>query len=55
MKINRSNIRLYADVKKVIVNYLSLGVAGVSKRVGLLVNRVLSLEEAEVDRLYQEV
>jgi predicted GH43/DUF377 family glycosyl hydrolase len=55
MKINRSNIRLYADVKKVIVNYLSLGVAGVSKRTGLLVNRVLSLEEVEVDRLYQEV
>ena len=55
MQINRSDIRIKADVKKVIVNYLDLGLPGQSKRVGLMVNRVLALPEEEVSRLYEEV
>lgn len=55
MIINRSDIRIKADVKKVIVNYLDLGLPGQSKRVGLMVNRVLALPEEEVTRLYEDV
>ncbi|GJM35204.1 MAG: glycosidase [Saprospiraceae bacterium] len=55
MQIKRSDIRIHADAKKVIVNYLNLGIPAVSKRIGTLINRVLALDEEEVTRLYQDI
>ncbi len=55
MQIKRSDIRIKADVKKVILNYLNLGKPGASKRIAALVNRILALSEEEVDRLYRDI
>lgn len=55
MQIKRSEERVYADAKKVIVNYLNLGIAAVAGRVDSLVKRVLSMETSEAEQLYLEI
>ncbi len=55
MQVQRSDIRLRADVKKVVVTYLNLGIAETSARVERLIRRILTLDELEVERLFQEV
>ena len=55
LQINRSQIRIQADIKKVILSYLDLGAFDYSDRAAHLVKRIMSLDESEVERLYQEV
>ncbi len=55
MQIKRSDIRIYADAKKVIVKYLNLETAGDSERINILINRILALDEEEVNRLFQDI
>ncbi|MEZ5042836.1 MAG: glycoside hydrolase family 130 protein [Saprospiraceae bacterium] len=55
MQIKRSEKRIYANAKKVIVNYLNLGIAAVAGRVDRLVARILAIKPLEAEQLYQEV
>lgn len=55
MLFKRSAIRICADAKKVILKYLNFGDPATSKRIQAQVGRILDLEEAEVDTLYQGV
>ncbi len=55
MLFNRSDIRICADAKKVILKYLNFGDPATSKRIQAQVDRILQLTDGEVDELYEEV
>jgi predicted GH43/DUF377 family glycosyl hydrolase len=55
MPIKRSDIRIHANSKKVILLYLNLGVQEIAARPGKLVRRILTLEEDEVKQLHHHV
>jgi predicted GH43/DUF377 family glycosyl hydrolase len=55
MQIKRSDIRIYAEAKKVIAKYLDFGKPAPTNRIGRLVSDVIKLSEDEVNRLLTEV
>lgn len=55
MQVQRSTIRLYPDSKRVIINFLNLGVVTASERVQGLINRVLAIPEDRVEPLLLKV
>ncbi len=55
MLFKRSDIRISADAKKVILKYLNFGDPATSKRIQSQVDRILKLNEAESNDLYQEI
>ncbi|MCF6295122.1 MAG: glycoside hydrolase family 130 protein [Flavobacteriaceae bacterium] len=56
MKVNRSNIQIKANPKRVIINFLDLGVnTNNIKRAKRLINSVLSIPENELNALYKEI
>lgn len=55
MKINRSNIQIKANPKRVILNFLQLGLTNNSGRGHRLIGAVLSIPEAALDPLYREI
>ncbi|GAB5552066.1 MAG: glycoside hydrolase family 130 protein [Saprospiraceae bacterium] len=55
MQVQRSNIHLYADPKRVILNFFNQGVIADSKRAQSLINRVLDIPEDKLAVLLDEV
>jgi predicted GH43/DUF377 family glycosyl hydrolase len=56
MKVNRSNIQIKANPKRVIINFLDLGVnTNNIKRAKRLINSVLSIPENELNALYEDI
>lgn len=56
MKVKRSNIQLKANSKRVIINFLDLGVnTNNISRVNRLIDTVLSIPENELDTLYKRI
>ena len=56
MIVNRSDIQIKANPKKVIINFLDLGVnTNNTSRVNRLIDTVLSIPENELDALYNEI
>jgi predicted GH43/DUF377 family glycosyl hydrolase len=55
MLFKRSDIRICADAKKVILKYLNFGDPATSRRIQAQVHRILELKEAVVDELCQAV
>jgi hypothetical protein len=55
MLFKRSDIRICADAKKVILKYLNFGDPATSRRIQAQVHRILKLKEAVVDELCQAV
>jgi len=56
MKVNRSNIQIKADPKRVIINFLDLGVnTNNIKRANRLIESVLSIPEKKLNAVYEEV
>ena len=56
MKINRSNIKIKANPKRVIINFLDLGVnTNNTSRVNRLIESVLSISENELNEIYREI
>jgi len=56
MKVKRSNIQIKANPKRVIINFLDLGVnTNNTSRVNRLIDTVLSIPENELDALYNEI
>lgn len=48
MQVQRSDIQLYADPKRVIINFLNLGIVTDSKRAQALIDRVLAIPEEKI-------
>ena len=55
MKVRRSNIQIKANPKRVILNFLKLGLTNNSGRGLRLINTVLSIPEDELSSLYEEI
>lgn len=56
MRVNRSNIQIKANPKRVILNFLDLGVnTNNTSRVNRLINTVLSIPENELFALYEDI
>ncbi len=55
MSVKRSNVRIHANSKKVILLYLNLGAQEIAARPGKLVRRILALDEDEVKQLRQNL
>lgn len=56
MKINRSNIKIKANPKRVIINFLDLGInTNNTSRVNRLIESVLSISENELNDIYKEI
>lgn len=56
MKVNRSNIQIKANPKRVIINFLDLGVnTNNSTRTNRLIDAVLAIPENELNTLYEEI
>jgi predicted GH43/DUF377 family glycosyl hydrolase len=56
MKVNRSNIQIKANPKRVIINYLDLGAnTNNTSRANRLIDSVLSIPENELNALYKDV
>ncbi|MCH7525193.1 MAG: glycosidase, partial [Bacteroidetes bacterium] len=56
MNVNRSNIQIKANPKRVIINFLDLGVnTNNVKRVKRLIDSILSIPENELNTLYQDI
>jgi len=56
MRVNRSNIQIKANPKRVIINYLDLGVnTNNIKRAKRLIDSVLCIPENELNALYDEI
>ncbi len=55
MKVNRLDIQIKANPKRVILNYLKLGVDYNSNRIQRLTSQILSFSEEEIDELYEEI
>jgi predicted GH43/DUF377 family glycosyl hydrolase len=55
MQVKRSDIQLYADPKRVIINFLNLGVVTSSVRVRGLIDRVLAIPEQRVEELLKNI
>jgi len=56
MQINRSNIQIKANSKRVIINFLDLGLnTNNTSRVNRLIDSVLSIPENELENIYKEI
>jgi len=56
MKVKRSNIQIKANPKRVIINFLDLGInTNNTSRVNRLIDSVLSIPENELETLYEEI
>ncbi len=56
MRVNRSNIQIKANPKRVIINFLDLALNTYNiKRVNRLINSILSIPESELNALYEDV
>ena len=55
MRVNRSNIQIKANPNRVILNFFKLGIDYKSKRIQLLITRVMSISEQEINKLYVEI
>ena len=56
MKVNRSNIQIKANPKRVIINFLDLGInTNNTSRLNRLIDSVLSIPENELHTLYEEI
>ena len=55
MKVRRSNIQIKANPKRVILNFLKLGLTNNSGRGLRLINTVLSIPEEELSPLFEEI
>lgn len=55
MRINRSNIQIKANPKRVILNYFKLGPNHNSKKIKHLITRILSISEQDIIQLYEEI
>lgn len=56
MQVNRSNIQIKANPKRVIINFLDLGVnTNNIKRAKRLIDSILSIPENELNALYQDI
>ena len=56
MKINRSDIQITANPKRVIINFLDLGInTNNTRRVRRLINNILSIPENELKSLYEDI
>ena len=56
MQVNRSNIQIKANPKRVIINYLDLGAnTNNTSRANRLIDSVLSIPENELNALYEEI
>ena len=56
MQVNRSNIQIKANPKRVIINFLDLGLnTNNTSRVNRLIDSVLSIPENELPEIYKEI
>ena len=56
MNVNRSNIQIKANPKRVIINFLDLGInTNNVKRAKRLIDSILSIPENELNALYEEI
>ncbi len=56
MQVNRSNIQIKANPKRVIINFLDLGLnTNNITRVTRLINSILSIPESELNTLYKDI
>ena len=55
LTVKRSDVQIKANPKRVIINYLCLGINQLSERIQRLISDLISIPEEEVDNLYDEV